>query len=77
MRLLSIETSCDETAIAILECAGDELSATFTVQSHALLSQIDIHREFGGVFPAVRELLRKLSFLKKLQLRCLMKCARK
>jgi N6-L-threonylcarbamoyladenine synthase len=53
MKILSIETSCDETAIALLECSGDEQSAQFKVLSHALVSQIDIHREFGGVFPAV------------------------
>jgi N6-L-threonylcarbamoyladenine synthase len=53
MKVLAIETSCDETAVALLECAGDEQSATFRVLSHALLSQIEIHREFGGVFPAV------------------------
>jgi N6-L-threonylcarbamoyladenine synthase len=67
MKILSIETSCDETAIAILECvsegeeseatnhveAMESIAASFTVLSHALISQIDIHREFGGVFPAV------------------------
>ncbi len=53
MRILAIETSCDETAIAILKCEGDEQSASFTIQSHALISQIAIHQEFGGVFPAV------------------------
>jgi N6-L-threonylcarbamoyladenine synthase len=53
MKILAIETSCDETAVAILECNGDEESATFSVKSHALISQIEIHREFGGVFPAV------------------------
>lgn len=53
MKLLAIETSCDETAIAILEGEGDETSARFRILGNALLSQIDIHREFGGVFPAV------------------------
>lgn len=53
MRILAIETSCDETAISILECEGDETSATFRVLGNALLSQIDIHREFGGVFPMI------------------------
>lgn len=53
MKLLAIETSCDETAIAILACEGDEKSARFTILGNALLSQIEIHREFGGVFPAV------------------------
>lgn len=53
MKILAIETSCDETAIAILECAGDEQGATFGILGNALHSQVDTHREFGGVFPAV------------------------
>lgn len=53
MKLLAIETSCDETAIAILDCGGDENAAHFTVLGNALLSQIELHREFGGVFPAL------------------------
>ena len=53
MNILAIETSCDETAVSILACEGDERSASFRILGNALLSQIDIHREFGGVFPAV------------------------
>jgi N6-L-threonylcarbamoyladenine synthase len=53
MKILAIETSCDETAIAIVEGEGEEKSARFTVLGNALLSQIDIHREYGGVFPAL------------------------
>lgn len=53
MKLLAIETSCDETAIAILEAEGDTASTTFRVRGNALLSQIDIHKEYGGVFPAL------------------------
>ncbi|MEK7604259.1 MAG: tRNA (adenosine(37)-N6)-threonylcarbamoyltransferase complex transferase subunit TsaD [Patescibacteria group bacterium] len=53
MRILAIETSCDETAIAILECEGDEKSARFRVLGNALLSQVEIHKEYGGVFPAL------------------------
>lgn len=53
MKVLAIETSCDETAVAIVECEGDEQSAAFTVRSHALFSQIAAHREFGGVYPTV------------------------
>ena len=53
MKILSIETSCDETAIAVLEAEGDERNARFTVLGNALLSQIDLHREYGGVFPAL------------------------
>ena len=53
MKILAIETSCDETAIAILEGKGDETRADFSILGNALLSQIDIHKEYGGVFPAV------------------------
>lgn len=53
MKILAIETSCDETAITILEAEGHEKSAQFTVLGNALLSQIDLHREYGGVFPAL------------------------
>ncbi len=53
MKILAIETSCDETAIAILECSGDQSSATFSVLGNALISQIEVHKEYGGVFPAL------------------------
>lgn len=47
MRILAIETSCDETAVCLLEADG----VNFSVLGNALLSQVDIHREFGGVYP--------------------------
>ncbi|MBY0110643.1 tRNA (adenosine(37)-N6)-threonylcarbamoyltransferase complex transferase subunit TsaD [Patescibacteria group bacterium] len=53
MKILAIETSCDETAITILEATGGEGDATFRIRGNALLSQIDIHKEYGGVFPAL------------------------
>lgn len=53
MKLLAIETSCDETAVSILEGQGDENGAHFTTLGNALLTQIDIHKEYGGVFPAL------------------------
>lgn len=53
MRILSIETSCDETAIALVEVEISNSSIhTKTIQVE-LFSQIDIHKEFGGVFPIV------------------------
>lgn len=52
MRLLAIETSCDETAISILDCEGDERSARFEVRGNALLTQV-VHKEYGGVYPAL------------------------
>ncbi|MEZ4195325.1 MAG: tRNA (adenosine(37)-N6)-threonylcarbamoyltransferase complex transferase subunit TsaD [Candidatus Paceibacterota bacterium] len=53
MILLSIETSCDETAISIVEIVGDFPKAKYEVLGNALFSQIDIHREYGGVFPTL------------------------
>lgn len=53
MIILSIETSCDETAISLVEATGDFPHATYKVLGDAVFSQIDIHREYGGVFPAV------------------------
>ena len=53
MKILSIETSCDETAISLVEAIGDFPHAEYKILGNALFSQIDIHREYGGVFPAV------------------------
>lgn len=53
MKILSIETSCDETAISIVEATGDFPNAEYKILGNALFSQIDIHREYGGVFPSV------------------------
>ncbi len=53
MILLSIETSCDETAISLVEAVGDFPNAQYRILGNALFSQIEIHKEFGGVFPAV------------------------
>lgn len=50
MKILAIETSCDETGIAILEQTGLN---TFTLIGNALSSQIEIHAQYGGVFPAL------------------------
>jgi N6-L-threonylcarbamoyladenine synthase len=55
MRVLGIETSCDETAAAIYDGAGGLLA-------HSLFSQIDLHAQYGGVVPelASRDHVRKL-----------------
>ncbi len=53
MLILSIETSCDETAVSIVEAIGDFPNAKYEILSNALFSQIETHREFGGVFPAL------------------------
>src|SRR3989344_4593255 len=67
MRILSIETSCDETAVSIVEATGGLENPIFSVLGNALFSQIDIHKEFGGVFPMIakREHAKKLPTLLK------------
>ena len=62
MRILAIETSCDETSLAILEADGVFPTVKFKVLADNTLSQIDIHKEYGGVFPmlAKREHARTL-----------------
>jgi N6-L-threonylcarbamoyladenine synthase len=52
MKILSIETSCDDTGIAILEVMGDK-NPTFNVLSNVIASQIKVHQKYGGVFPAM------------------------
>ena len=52
MRILGIETSCDETAVCIIEAEGDfGPSFKWKVLGNALISQAALHAEFGGVFP--------------------------
>lgn len=53
MKILAIETSCDETAISILETEGNLENPSFKILSHIVHTQIDMHREYGGVFPTV------------------------
>ncbi|MGD9341627.1 MAG: tRNA (adenosine(37)-N6)-threonylcarbamoyltransferase complex transferase subunit TsaD, partial [Chromatiales bacterium] len=55
MLTLGIETSCDETAVALYDSEAGLLA-------HLLHSQVDLHREFGGVVPelASRDHIRKL-----------------
>lgn len=53
MKILSIETSCDETAISIIEATGSLEKPVFTVLGNSLFSQIELHKEYGGVFPAL------------------------
>jgi N6-L-threonylcarbamoyladenine synthase len=48
---LAIETSCDETSIAILQHTRVAESDSFSVLAHLTLSQIDIHQSYGGVYP--------------------------
>jgi tRNA N6-adenosine threonylcarbamoyltransferase len=50
MRILGIETSCDETSAAIVEETG-EAARPWAIRSNVIASQVAIHREWGGVVP--------------------------
>jgi N6-L-threonylcarbamoyladenine synthase len=67
MKILAIETSCDETGIALLDASGGLAKPRFTVLKNLVSSQIKIHRPFGGVVPnlAKREHLKNLPILFK------------
>lgn len=55
MIVLGIETSCDETGVAIYD-------SNLGLRAHALFSQVEIHAEYGGVVPEIasRDHVRKL-----------------
>jgi N6-L-threonylcarbamoyladenine synthase len=65
MKILAIETSCDETGIALLEASGTAQAPKVTVIENLVTTQIPIHRPFGGVVPnlAKREHLKNLPIL--------------
>lgn len=65
--ILAIETSCDETALALIESNGELKAPKFKVLKNLVASQIAIHRPFGGVVPnlAKREHLKNLPVLFK------------
>ncbi|TSC71027.1 MAG: O-sialoglycoprotein endopeptidase, partial [Parcubacteria group bacterium Gr01-1014_70] len=67
MRILGIETSCDETSLAVVEASGGLRASKFRVIKNLVASQIKIHRPFGGVVPnlAKREHLKNLPLLWK------------
>ncbi len=52
MKILGIETSCDETGICIIETTGKEASDfSIKILGNQLYSQIALHAQYGGVFP--------------------------
>ncbi len=53
MKLLSIETSCDDTCISIFEVKGGITNASFKVLANNTNSQIQIHIPYGGVYPVL------------------------
>ncbi len=60
MRILAIETSCDETAAALV--TRDKEASFVTIEKSVVASQVDLHKKYGGVYPEVasREHIRTL-----------------
>ena len=63
MITLGIETSCDETALCLLETKGEYPALEYRVLSHIIHSQAEMHSKYGGVFPmmAKREHAKRLA----------------
>ena len=61
--ILGIETSCDETAVSIIE----ENNNKTKILSNIVSSQVDVHKEFGGVVPelAARSHVEKIDLITK------------
>ena len=49
MKILGIETSCDDTSVALIERQDDK----FVTRNHVTASQIDIHKQYGGIVPEI------------------------
>lgn len=60
MNVLGVESSCDETGVALVQCS-DDLTVP-VLRAHALHSQIDMHVAYGGVVPelASRDHIRRV-----------------
>src|SRR3569832_1750014 len=56
MRVIGIETSCDETGVALYD--GDR-----GLIAHALYSQVALHQEYGGVLPDLASRVHKRNSL--------------
>ena len=49
MNILAIETSCDDTCIAVVEIKNKK----FTILSNIVSSQVEVHKKYGGVYPSL------------------------
>ncbi len=57
MKILGIETSCDETAVAVIEVQSEKLKVKgneqIKVLSNVISSQVKLHAKYGGVVPSL------------------------
>jgi N6-L-threonylcarbamoyladenine synthase len=58
MKILSLETSCDDTSVAVIEACPHTttsfgVGARFNILSNIVSSQVKIHKKYGGVYPMI------------------------
>ena len=54
MKILGIETSADDSGIALIETSGAfDKDFSFKILGNALASQTEVHAQYGGIFPAM------------------------
>jgi N6-L-threonylcarbamoyladenine synthase len=56
MIILAIETSCDDTSVAVLKVTGENIPGSgpkFKILSNIISSQVKLHEQYGGVFPSL------------------------
>lgn len=75
MKILGIETSCDETGICIIETEDNSDSSTISnskikILGNQLYSQIAIHAQYGGVYPMMAKREHALNLVPQLE-KCL------
>lgn len=74
MKILGVETSCDETAVAVIEVSLQQDRSnvkTITVLSNVISSQVKLHAKYGGVVPnlAAREHVKNIEHVFKFSLK--------
>ncbi len=65
MIILAIETSCDDTCAAIVRASG-KIRSKFKILANIISSQVEIHRKWGGVYPALAQREHKKNLLPSL-----------
>ena len=70
MKILGIETSCDETGVCIIETENNNLNSPIKILGNQLYSQIAIHAQYGGVYPMMAKREHALNLAPQLE-KCL------
>ncbi len=70
MKILGIETSCDETGICIIETEDNSTDPKIKILGNQLYSQIAIHTQYGGVYPMMAKREHALNLVPQLE-KCL------